>query len=80
MMNAVTTTAAPLTSDYQATEVGTFYRMFGKNGHGEFKAPNDVEKGCQGILEAVTGSGRAVGTEGLWRMPLSADTAQRSSF
>lgn len=37
-----------------------------------------VEKGCQGIFEAVTGMGRGEGKEMLLRMPLSSDAALRT--
>jgi NAD(P)-dependent dehydrogenase (short-subunit alcohol dehydrogenase family) len=40
--------------------------------------PNDVDKGCQGIFEVVTGTGRGAGKEGYLRLPLSADISQRT--
>lgn len=77
MLHAVTTTSKPLTADYHETEVGTWYRIFeGENR--DFKSPNDVQKGCQGIFEAVTGTGRAGGKTDLVRMPLSSDAAERT--
>lgn len=77
MMNAVKTTSKPLTEDYKTTEVGTWYTIFeGENR--DFKAPNDVQKGCQGIFEAVTGTGRGENKTGLLRMPLSSDAAERT--
>lgn len=77
MMNAVNTTSKPLTKDYETTEVGTWYNLFeGENT--TFKAPNDVQKGCQGIFEAVTGTGRGGNHLELLRMPLSSDAAERT--
>jgi len=77
MMNAVNTTAKPLTEDYMTTEVGKWWDMFSREVT-TFAAPNDVDKGCQGIFEVVTGTGRGKEKEGFLRLPLSADAAERT--
>jgi NAD(P)-dependent dehydrogenase (short-subunit alcohol dehydrogenase family) len=77
IFNAVNTTAKPLTEDYRATQVGAYFKMF----EGEkrtFPTPNDVDKGCQGIFEAVTGTKRGEGKEKFLRLPLSSDAALRT--
>ena len=81
MPDAVTLTSAPLTSAYKETEVGHFREAFSaKPGERDFTkmAMSDVEKGCQGIFEVVTGTGRGEGKEGYPRLPLSEDCAQRT--
>jgi hypothetical protein len=81
MFDAVTVNSAPLTEAYKSTEVGQWVKAFGaKPGERTFAsaAPNDVEKGCQGIFEVVTGTGRGVGKEAFGRLPLSADCAART--
>jgi hypothetical protein len=81
MPDAVTVTSAPLTEAYKSTEVGQWVKAFGaKPGERTFAnaAPNDVEKGCQGIFEVVTGTGRGAGKESFGRLPLSEDCAQRT--
>jgi hypothetical protein len=81
MPDAVTVTSAPLTPAYKDTEVGQWWKAFSpKAGERNFAsvAPNDVEKGCQGIFEVVTGTGRGDGKEGFGRLPLSEDCALRT--
>lgn len=81
MPDAVTVTSAPLTHAYKGTEVGQWVKAFSaKPGERAFAnaAPNDVEKGCQGIFEVVTGTGRGEGMEGFGRLPLSEDCAERT--
>jgi len=79
MMNAVTVTSKPLSKGYEDTEAGKFRALFEVSSGGErnFAAPNDVEKGCQGIFEVVTGTGRGKGKEQHLKLPLSRDNAQR---
>jgi NAD(P)-dependent dehydrogenase (short-subunit alcohol dehydrogenase family) len=77
MMNAVNTTTKPLTEDYKSTEVGKWVKYF-EGETTDFAAPNDVDKGCQGIFEAVTGTARGEDKEKLLRMPLSSDAAVRT--
>jgi hypothetical protein len=76
MMNAVTMTEKDASVNYKGTVVEKMVDVFRTNG--EFKAPNDVEKGCQGIFEVVTGTGRGVGKEGYSRLVLSRDIGQRT--
>ena len=78
IMNAVTLNSKPLSKGYEETEVGKFMNMFEKGSDNGFAAPNDVEKGCQGIFEVVTGTGRGEGKEQFSRLPLSKDVAQRT--
>jgi hypothetical protein len=79
MMNAVTLTSKPLSKGYEDTEAGKFRALFDESGGNarNFAAPNDVEKGCQGIFEVVTGTGRGEGKEQHLKLPLSKDNAQR---
>ena len=77
MMNAVNLTSKQLTEDYKDTEVGKFVSMFG-GGQTSYRAANDVDKGCQGIFEVVTGTLRGKGKEALMRLPLSKDCAMRT--
>jgi hypothetical protein len=78
MMNAVTLTEK-FTPVYEETVVGQFMGIFKEDSEaGPMKTPNDVDKGCQGIFEVVTGTGRGVGKEGYLRLPLSADISQRT--
>ena len=77
MMNAVTVIEKdPKLSGYEGTVVEKMVDGF--RSKGEFRAPNDVEKGCQGIFEVVTGTGRGKGKEGLLRLVLSSDIALRT--
>jgi short chain dehydrogenase len=76
MMNAVTITEKDVSENYKGTVVERTVDVF--RSPGNFKAPNDVEKGCQGIFEGVTGTGRGVGKEGYARLVLSRDIAQRT--
>ncbi|PMD19677.1 NAD(P)-binding protein [Hyaloscypha hepaticicola] len=76
MMNAVTLTKKDASVDYKGTVVEKIVDVFRNSGN--FKAPNDVEKGCQGIFEVVTGTGRGAGKEGHARLVLSQDIAQRT--
>ncbi|KAH8767163.1 short-chain dehydrogenase/reductase SDR [Hyaloscypha sp. PMI_1271] len=76
MMNAVTMTEKDACVNYKGTVVEKMVDVF--RTPGEFKAPNDVEKGCQGIFEVVTGTGRGVGKEGYSRLVLSRDIGQRT--
>jgi short chain dehydrogenase len=79
MMNAVTMTEKDASENYAGTIVEKTVGMFrGAPEERSFKAPNDVEKGCQGIFEAVMGTGRGVGKEGHARLVLSKDIAQRT--
>lgn len=77
IMNAAKTTENPITEDYKSTDVGKWVKYFEGETTG-YAAPNDVDKGCQGIFEAVTGTGRGAGKEKLLRMPLSTDVAERT--
>jgi hypothetical protein len=76
MMNAVTLTEKDASVDCKGTVVEK--TVDGFRIAGNFKAPNDVEKGCQGIFEVVTGIGREAGKEGHARLVLSKDIAQRT--
>ena len=76
MMNSVTITEKDASLDYKGTVMEKIVDTFRNPGY--FKAPNDVEKGCQGIFEVVTGTGRGVGKEGHARLVLSKDIAQRT--
>lgn len=76
MMNAVTMTEKDASANYKGTVVEMMVDVF--RGKGVFKAPNDVEKGCQGIFEVVTGTGRGAGKEGHARLVLSKDIGQRA--
>ncbi len=76
MMNAVTLTKKDASVDYKGTLVEKTVDVF--RNPGNFKAQNDVEKGCQGIFEVVTGTGRGAGNEGHARLVLSKDIAQRT--
>ena len=81
MPDAVTVTSAPLTPAYKDTDVGQWWTMFSpKAGERDFTnlPMNDVDKGCQGIFEVVTGTARGKGKESFTRLPLSADCAQRT--
>jgi hypothetical protein len=77
MMNAVTFTKKDASVNYRGTVVEKTVDVFRKPG--KFKAPYDVENGCQGIFEAVTGTGRGAGKEAHVRLVLSKDIAQRTS-
>jgi short chain dehydrogenase len=76
MMNAVTMTEKDASVNYPGTIVEKMVDVFRTKG--EFKAPNDVEKGCQGIFEVVTGTGRGEGKERHLRLVLSKDIGQRT--
>jgi short chain dehydrogenase len=76
MMNAVTMTEKDVSINYGGTVVEKTVDIFRKPGY--FKAPNDVDKGCQGIFEVVTGTGRGLGKEGHIRLVLSKDIGQRT--
>lgn len=76
MMNAVTMTEKDASVDYKGTVVEKMVGGFRRKG--EFRAPNDVEKGCQGIFEVVTGTGRGEGKEEHLRLVLSRDIGQRT--
>jgi len=76
MANAMTFTKK-YSKEYDGTAVGNFIGMF-KDEKYQFKSPNNVEKGCQGIFEAVTLTGRGEGKEGNLRLPLSKDIAKRT--
>ncbi|KAG0650791.1 Hippurate hydrolase [Hyphodiscus hymeniophilus] len=81
MPDAVVVNSAPLTAAYDSSAVGQWVKVFGaKPGERSFAnaAPGDVEKGCQGIFEVVTGTGRGEGKEGHLRLPLSEDCAVRT--
>lgn len=80
IMNDTPLNSKPLSKGYEDTEVGKFMAMFDESGgkRRAFTAPNDVEKGCQGIFEVVTGTGRGEGKENYLRLPLSKDVAQRT--
>jgi NAD(P)-dependent dehydrogenase (short-subunit alcohol dehydrogenase family) len=75
-MNAVTLTENDASVDCKGTVVEK--TVDGFRIVGNFKVPNDVEKGCQGIFEVVTGTGRGAGKEGHARLVLSKDIAQRT--
>ncbi|KAN0122790.1 NAD(P)-binding protein [Hyaloscypha variabilis] len=76
MMNAVTMIERDPRVAYEGTVVEKTVDVFRMKG--EFRALNDVEKGCQGIFEAVTGTGRGEGKESHLRLVLSADIGQRT--
>jgi hypothetical protein len=76
MMNAVTITEEDVSVNYKGTIVEKTVGVF--RNPGNFKAPNDVKKGCHGIFEVVTGTGRGVGKERHARLVLSKDIAQRT--
>jgi hypothetical protein len=81
MPDAVTVNSAPITEAYKSTEVRQWVKAFSaKPGERAFTnaAPNDVEKGCQGIFEVVTGTGRGKGKEEYVRLSLSEDCAIRT--
>lgn len=81
MPDAVVVNSAPLTEAYKDTEVGQWVKAFTPK-PGERVFPNlimnDVEKGCQGIFEVITGTKRGEGKGGFGRLPLSTDCAQRT--
>lgn len=78
MMNAVTVTKQ-FTPAYNKTPLGSAVAMFNVPPEERtFKAPNDVNKGCQGIFEVVTGTGRGEGKEEHLRLVLSMDNARRT--
>ena len=76
MMNAVTVIEKDPREGYEGTVVEKMVDGFRRKG--EFRALNDVEKGCQGIFEVVTGTGRGEGMEGHLRLVLSRDIALRT--
>ena len=76
MMNAVTVIEKDPREGYEGTVVEKMVDGFRRKG--EFRALNDVEKGCQGIFEVVTGTGRGEGREGHLRLVLSRDIALRT--
>jgi hypothetical protein len=76
MMDAITLTGNDASVDCKGTVVEKTVDVFRIAGN--FKALNDVEKGCQGIIEAVTGTGRGTGKEGHARLVLTIDIAQRT--
>lgn len=82
MGNAITITSQK-TPAYSDTIIGQFTGVFAderRDANGvatAYSSPNDVDKGCQGIFEVVTGTGRGEGKEGFERLILSADIAQR---
>lgn len=76
-MNAVVLNSKGLSSNYKDSDVGKFISLF-HNGEGpKFEAGGDVEKGCQAILNVVTGTGKGVGMGKYLRLPLSVDCAER---
>lgn len=82
MADAVTVQSAPLTEAYKSSEVGQWLKVFSaKPGERTLAsaAPNDVDKGCQGSFEVVTGTGRGKGKEEYIRLPLSEDCAMRTT-
>ncbi|CZR51034.1 related to short chain oxidoreductase/dehydrogenase [Phialocephala subalpina] len=76
MMNAIMLTEKEMTKDYHDTPMGPFLDFF--KGDQQFKAANNVEKGCQAVFEVVTGTGRGKGKEEHLRLLLSSDVAQRA--
>jgi NADP-dependent 3-hydroxy acid dehydrogenase YdfG len=82
MGNAIALTSKK-TPAYKDTIIGQFTNVFDdekRDANGvatAYSSPNDVDKGCQGIFEVVTGTGRGEGKEGFERLILSADIAQR---
>ncbi|KAK0119270.1 hypothetical protein ONS95_008119 [Cadophora gregata] len=78
MINAVLVTKQ-ITAAYKDTQLGQFVGMFNvPPTERTFKAPSDVNKGCQGIFEVVTGMGRGKGKGGHLRVVLSEDNAERT--
>jgi len=73
----LTLTEKPMTESYRNTGVGEIVGHF--SGVPVTSTPvNDLEKGCQAILEVVTGTKRGSGMEKYLRLPLSADAALRT--
>ncbi|KAH7417394.1 hypothetical protein BKA64DRAFT_769345 [Cadophora sp. MPI-SDFR-AT-0126] len=78
MINAVIVTKQ-ITSAYKDTQLGQFVGLFNAPpSERTFKAPSDVNKGCQGIFEVVTGTGRGAGKEEHLRLVLSEENAERT--
>ena len=79
MMLNVTLTQKELSEGYENTDVGMWMAKF-RDGEGgrKFVAPNDVGKGVQGIWEVVTQTERGVGKDGILRVPISSDCAERT--
>lgn len=76
MLNAITLTEKEMNKEYHDTAMGRFIDMF--KGERQFKAANNVEKGCQAVFEVVTGTGRGEGKQEHLRLLLSSDVAQRA--
>lgn len=77
MINAVIVTKQ-ITPAYKDTQLGQFVGLFNvPPSERTFKCPSDVNKGCQGIFEVVTGTGRGEGKEEHLRLVLSEDNAER---
>ncbi|KAF8854126.1 putative short chain oxidoreductase/dehydrogenase [Acephala macrosclerotiorum] len=76
MLNAIQLTEKEMNEEYHDTTMGRFIDMF--KGERQFKAPNNVEKGCQAVFEVVTGTGRGEGKQEHLRLLLSSDVAQRA--
>lgn len=70
-------TEKEMDEEYYKTAMGRFIDIF-KGDPGEWKTPNDVEKGCQAVFEVVTGTGRGKGKEEHLRLLLSSEVAQRA--
>ncbi|KAG4435984.1 hypothetical protein IFR05_008526 [Cadophora sp. M221] len=78
MINAVIP-AQQMSSAYNGTALGQFVSHFNVPAEERtFKAASDVNKGCQGIFEVVTGTRRGTGTEEHLRLVLSMDNAERT--
>ena len=78
MINAVIVTKQ-ITPAYKDTQLGQFVGLFNvPPSERTFKCPSDVNKGCQGIFEVVTGTGRGEGKEEHLRLVLSEDNAERT--
>jgi len=81
MHDTASVTSKPLTLVYDETDAGRWWRAFGTKSDqifGPVKGVGDVDKGCQGIFEVVTGTGRGKGKENFGRLPLSEDCAVRT--
>ncbi|KAH9215430.1 short-chain dehydrogenase/reductase SDR [Leptodontidium sp. 2 PMI_412] len=78
MINAVIPTQQ-MTLAYNGTPLGQFLSHFNiPPEERTFKAASDVNKGCQGIFEVLTGTVRGEGKEEHLRLVLSMDNAERT--
>lgn len=77
-MIAAVVPASQQTPAYNSTPLGQFLAHFTISPEERtFKAGSDVNKGCQGIFEVVTATGRGEGKEHHLKLVLRADNAER---